>query len=76
MAATSNNKTLLGIKEEGKQKKQINRSSICGKKLKKEFQKKKTSRKGRSTYIEDTQRLVTEIEILKVVLNLVSRKQR
>jgi hypothetical protein len=43
---------------------------------KKEFQKKKTSRKGRSTYIEDTQRLVTEIEILKVVLNLVSRKQR
>ncbi|HKI10091.1 MAG TPA: hypothetical protein VKA09_17000 [Nitrososphaeraceae archaeon] len=28
-----------------------------------------------ATHIEDTQRLVTEIEMLKVVLCLVSRKQ-
>jgi hypothetical protein len=29
-----------------------------------------------ATHIEDTQRLVTEIEMLKVVLYLVSRKSR
>jgi hypothetical protein len=29
-----------------------------------------------ATHIEDTQRLVTEIEMLKVVLYLVSRKQQ
>ena len=45
MATTSNNKTLLGIKEEGKQKKQINRSSICGKKLKKNFKRKRQAEK-------------------------------
>jgi hypothetical protein len=30
----------------------------------------------KATHIEDTQRLVTEIEMLKVVLYLVSRKSR
>jgi hypothetical protein len=33
----------------------------------------KTSTKEEAMYIEDTQRLVTEIETLKVVLHLVSR---
>jgi hypothetical protein len=36
----------------------------------------KQRQKDEAMHIEDTQRLVTEIEMLKVVLFLVSRKQR
>ena len=36
----------------------------------------KQRQKEEAMYIEDTQRLVTEIEMLKVVLYLVSRKQQ
>jgi hypothetical protein len=36
----------------------------------------KQRQKDEAMHIEDTQRLVTEIEILKVVLYLVSRKQQ
>ena len=38
--------------------------------------KVKQRQKEEADHIEDTQRLVTEIEILKVVLHLVSRKSR
>ena len=38
------------------------------------LKKKKT--KGEATYIEDTQRLVTEIEMLKVVRYLVCRNMK
>jgi len=37
--------------------------------------KAKRRQKEEAIYMEDTQRLVTEIEVLKVVLYLVSRKQ-
>jgi len=37
--------------------------------------KAKEREKQQATHIEDTQRLATEIEILKVVLHLVSRKK-
>jgi hypothetical protein len=38
--------------------------------------KVKQRQKEEADHIEDTQRLVTEIEMLKVVLHLVSRKSR
>jgi hypothetical protein len=38
--------------------------------------KLKEKENGEATHIEDTQRLVTEIEMLKVVLYLVSRESR
>ncbi|HEU4443777.1 MAG TPA: hypothetical protein VFR94_03780 [Nitrososphaeraceae archaeon] len=38
--------------------------------------KSKEKENEQATHIEDTQRLVTEIEMLKVVLYLVSRKQQ
>jgi hypothetical protein len=38
--------------------------------------KRKERQKEEAMYMEDTQRLVTEIEMLKVVLYLVSRKQQ
>ena len=40
-----------------------------------ELLKLKEKENEETTHIEDTQRLVTEIEMLKVVLYLVSRKQ-
>jgi methyl coenzyme M reductase beta subunit len=40
-----------------------------------ELLKLKEKENEKATHIEDTQRLVTEIEMLKVVLYLVSRKQ-
>jgi hypothetical protein len=36
----------------------------------------KEREKGEARHIEDTQRLVTEIEMLKVVLHLVNRNNR
>ena len=41
-----------------------------------ELLKLKERRYEHATHIEDTQRLVTEIEMLKVVLYLVRRKQQ
>jgi methyl coenzyme M reductase beta subunit len=41
-----------------------------------ELLKLKEKENEKATHIEDTQRLVTEIEMLKVVLYLVSRKSR
>lgn len=41
-----------------------------------ELLKLKEKQNEQATHIEDTQRLVTEIEMLKVVLFLVSRKQQ
>jgi hypothetical protein len=41
-----------------------------------ELLKLKEKQNEQAIHIEDTQRLVTEIEMLKVVLHLVSRKSR
>jgi hypothetical protein len=44
-------------------------------KLRELLKLKEKENEQEATHIEDTQRLVTEIEMLKVVLCLVSRKQ-
>jgi hypothetical protein len=40
------------------------------------FEEKRTRRGRSNAHIEDTQRLVTEIEMLKVVLRLVRRERK
>jgi hypothetical protein len=45
-------------------------------KLRKLLELKQRQKEEEAMHIEDTQRLVTEIEMLKVVLYLVSRKQQ
>jgi hypothetical protein len=45
-------------------------------KLRELLKLKEKQNEQEATHIEDTQRLVTEIEMLRVVLYLVSRKQR
>ena len=45
-------------------------------KLRRLLKGKQRQNEEEATHIEDTQRLVTEIEMLKVVLYLVSRKQQ
>ena len=45
-------------------------------KLRRLLDVKQRQNEQEATHIEDTQRLVTEIEMLKVVLYLVSRKQQ
>jgi hypothetical protein len=45
-------------------------------KLRKHLELKQRQKEEEAMHIEDTQRLVTEIEMLKIVLYLVSRKQQ